>query len=1297
MSEVQNEGQGTAKQGTSVVRRERAGRSRRVWLLLVIALTASFCAKAQSGAGSIQGTVTDPTGAVVPGATIHVVNTATSVAVDTRTNGTGFYQVPDLFTGKYTLTATAPGMKTWKTSLELLVAQHAVINPALTPGEVNQQVTVSADAIQLINKDNGAIESTLENDRINELPMNSRLLLTLLGNTTPGLENFGQSINGLGPEALEYVADGVTTTNTLNGGEYNNKTQGVDPDAVQEVQVETTGAGAQFATPATGILTTKSGTNRLHGTLFETARNNAIGVAKARQDNPNAAAPPLVRNEFGFSAGGPVMIPHVYDGRDKTFWFFAYERYSQAQTSSVQANVPTMAMRNGDFSGLTNSNGQAITIYDPASTTNSTHCAYGRSAVNAFCRTPFPNNQIPVTQMSPVAKIYYDLLPQPTTADNPLVHSNITVRVPQYQVVPQQTFRLDHVFTANDRVYLRYTHNYSNVNITGGLRSLAADGIPAGAAEGYVNNPTNTFIAASGYTHVFSPTFFSETIVSQEWFSQVGIPGFANHTNYEAMLGLPNNFGEVGFPNLGNGTLVNNLATSQTGHSISQIISDIDENLTKTKGKHQMQFGGRFRRTQAGDQPQGLADNITMGANPTAIYDTNSGGNYSAYTNTGLADASFFLGSAGTYTVTQEPPYSHYHVMELDAYFQDNIHVSKNLTLNLGLRYEAHPALATADGLANTFDLKNDAMVLAAPPSKLIAEGYTTQAIITNDQNIGIKFETPADAGMPANTLMKNYNLNFLPRIGAAYVLPFNRKYGTVIRGAYGMYEYPTPLENFVNHPEQNNPFVASYSQSYSSANQAVDGLPNELLRYNAPAVFGVMGKNTANIVNSNVTNAILPGVSLFSTSPDWKPARVTETNLTIEQQFKGNSALRVSWVWTHATNLDIADSYNNHPSNFQYEVGTGNLPPNGGANVIGTSQQNTYAATALGPYDQMTWGTNTFHTKAGWSNDNSLQVNYQRLFHHGSAYQFAWVYSKSLRFGGDQQAFSDSTVYPYADYPGALGSAGKVSLDQGGTLFAGAAPPPPPSGAPLWADYHAMDKFQGYMQDSSVPKLHVLFNGIIDLPVGRGKHFFGGMNRFWNEVFGGFQIAGSGNVVSEIFNANGGNWGATAPIKVYKHDVPIQDCRSGVCQKAYMWFNGYQGPTVTTACTSKCITGLPADYVPDQVPINNIPGTADYGTNNVTVTLANGKQTTIAFDGGPQGSNYLSKTWLNGPVNWTVDASLFKVFPITDSVNFRINMDAFNAFNVQGYNNPGSGGVQSLTSSHNTPRQIQLTARLTF
>jgi Carboxypeptidase regulatory-like domain len=1290
------------------------------WSLLIVTIMVglgiAMCSSitlAQSGVGSIQGTVTDPTGAAIPSATVHVVKQDTNEATDTKTNGVGFYEAPGLFAGTYEVSVIAPGMKTYTATIELLVSQNAVINAVLTPGAVTQQVLVSANTAQLTTTDSGSITSTLENERINQLPMNGRNVMTLLQETTPGMTYGGERANALPFEATEYISDGVPNSSSEDAGAVLTIQQ--DPDAVQEVSVESLDAGAQYAIPTAVVLTTKSGTNTLHGALFETARNNVLGIAKTRQNPANYSAPHLVRNEFGASAGGPIILPHVYHGKDKSFWFFAYERYSLATFTPLLETVPTQGMSQGDFSGLLNSSGVLQQLYDPATTYSSSNCAATPSnPVNPYCRLPFSGNQIPESRISPTAKILFSLYPPPNSSANPLVASNLTANGPDFAVIPNSTFRIDHMFDERNRAYARFTYELENTNISdgaGGRENLAVPGIPAGAAEGYGNAPLGSILAGIGYTHIFSPSFFAETVVSQQWNDYRSIQGTDINVNYDSLLGLPNNYGKVGFP--ATSGLLNNFSGSQNPLWWLQLTSEADENLTKIVGRHQMQFGVRYRHERFEGQPEEATSSVTFDGLATGVYDPASGANYGANPNTGNSNADMFLGSASNYALGYNPPNLHYHFIEFDGYFQDNYHVSRNLTVNLGVRYEAHPGLWLKYGLDNTFDLKNDAMVLEVPPSTLISEGYTTQAIITNMENIGVKFETPAEAGMPTS-LNDNYYLNILPRGGLAF-LPFGGKHGMVIRGGYGRYAFPACAGDVDNHFASQAPYAVAYSQSYTAANYAIDGLPDELIRYNDPTQFGVMGVNTANVVNTASVNAIVPGVNLFSVNPKIPPSFVTETNLTIEQPLKGNSALRVSWVWTHATNLDTALHFNNHPSTYQWEMATGTLPPTGGVSVIGTPQQNTYAATAQGPYDQTTWGTGmSYIDKTGWSNDDALQVNYQRLFHHGVAYQVSYVYSKPMRMGGDNIATGGSSntgtedsalTDPYADFPGAMGTVATMTSPYG-TVYPGVSPPAPPRGTPAWANYHALDRYEGYELDDTQPKLAAIFTGIVDLPFGSGKRFFSNANRFVNELIGGFQLAGDGQVTSQdqqlVTPPTGGNWGAVSPLKIYKHKYPILDCRSGVCEHSYMWFNGYLAPTVLPAplgtCTTNCVTGLPADYVPYQVPVDNTPGTTYYGTNNVLLTLPNRTQQAVAYDAGPEGADYLYHTMIDGPNNWTIDTSIFKVFPITERANLRFNMDVFNALNIQGWNEPGSlNGVETNLSSYNSPRQVQLTLRLTF
>ncbi len=1275
---------------------------------------------AQSGMGSIEGTVTDPTGAIVPGAAVRVVNNATGVAVAVKSNNVGFYQVNGLFAGTYSITVTLAGMKTYNTSLELLVSQTAVINPKLALGSESQQVTVNANSVQLTTNDSPSISSTLEYQRINQLPENGRVITTLLNNTTPGLIDAGSAsggagggyMNGMDTDALGYVIDGANANSNNAGGLLYPQSQLIDPDSIQEVHVEASNGGAQYSTPATVVLSTRSGTNHLHGTMFETARNNDFGVAKPRQAVADYKAPPLVRNEFGISAGGPVILPRIYHGRGKTFWFFAFERYSLAAQTPGLTTVPTYGtpgqtgpgagMNNGDFSSLINGAGVLQKLYDPASTVSSDNCA-ATGGKNPYCRTPFPNNQLPLSEESPFAKVYYDIIPKPNVVGvtDPLIQQNLSFNAPTYDVVDQETARIDQAFNQKNHGFLRFSHVVSPVNISGGPDNLAADGIPVGAALGYKNLTNDNYSAAADYTHFFSPTFFAETNYTMQWFRNDKISGADPNTDYESMLGIPNNFGEPGFPAIKG--LIEPLRSSQTNNQVNDQINVIlEENLTKIIGRHQIFCGARFNHEREAALPNGIADSVTYGPEETGIYEPTSGKKFTTVPNTGTADADFFLGGAGSYVVNLEPPHVHYHLNELDAYVQDDFHINWKLTVNVGVRYEAHPALWTKDGLNNSFDLKNDAIVLDAPIQQFVAEGYTTNAIIANDENIGVKFETPQEAGFPANTLMYNYDANFLPRLGVAYI-PFRT--GTIFRGGFGQYMYQSALEDYAEHPERNNPFTAEYIQSYSEAAQAIDGLPNELLRYNDPVKFPVTGLNSSNVVNSNSTTAILPGFSLYSVSPYWRPVEVNQTNFTIEQPLPGRSALRVTYLYIHTSDLDIQDSYNHHPSDYQYEMAYGQIPPTGGLSVIGTPAQDTYSTTATGPYNQTTYGGNTFETKDGWANYNAIQVNYQRLYHRGIAYQISYVYGKSMHVGGDVGGTgTNGVVDPDANYPGVLGTIGQMSELPGSSIpYAGVAPPARPTGAPVWEDYRAMDRYQLYQLDGNIPKLDIKFNGILDLPFGRGKWLLSNSPRWLNEIVGGFQIAGLGSVVSQVFQPDSGNWGPIAPIHLYKHKIPVTDCRSGTCVPGYLWFNGYLSPLVIGShCASApaCVSGVPSTYQPYQTPVNNDPSDPTYfDTNDVNVQLVGrSKPITEAYDAGPIAANYTSKTYLNGPINWNADLSLFKVFPIKGKMVLRLNFDAFNAFNHQGNPNPGTtDGIAKTLTSVNTARELQITARFTF
>jgi len=266
-------------------------------------------------------------------------------------------------------------------------------------------------------------------------------------------------------------------------------------DTIGELRSETNNSSAKLNRPGTFMVTTRSGTNQLHGAIFETARNSGIGVARARQDF-FTKPPQLVRNEFGASVGAPIWIPKLYNGRNRTFFFFAYEGYQLRQGSTRNIAVPTEAMRQGDFSGLADGAGRRFTIYDPLST----------GAGPTWTRMPFTGNRIPSQRQSPLAKYLYSVTPMPTRTDNPLVASNWFG--PDFNKTEQhtETLRIDHKVNDGNHLFFRYSHSPGTTSRT----NDPFGGSPTTLdfrANALIDKQSNDSVVGN-WTHTFSPTFF---------------------------------------------------------------------------------------------------------------------------------------------------------------------------------------------------------------------------------------------------------------------------------------------------------------------------------------------------------------------------------------------------------------------------------------------------------------------------------------------------------------------------------------------------------------------------------------------------------------------------------------------------------------------------------------------------------------------------------------------------------------------------------------------------------------------
>lgn len=333
----------------------------KVCLLFLAVCLLTPLAWPQASTSTVSGTVNDQTGAVIPGASATLTNTNTNVTSRTTANQVGFYMFPGVLPGPYRLVVEAPGMQRFEGTLTVQVQQSAVVNVVMRIGETLTEVSVQ-DVTPMLTVNSPTLGATLERTRIEQLPINGRAVTSLL-QTVPGME--GLRAFGLRQHSFEFVLDGAALADRY--GYYTVPLRQPGLDSIQEFKAENNNSSAKFTRPTTVVLTTRGGTNQLHGAAFATNRNNAVGRAPSRTDY-YTKPPFLNRNEFGASAGGPVYIPNVYNGRDRTFWFFSYEGLRNLSYSTQGYPVPTEAMRNGDMRELKNASGIVQRIYNPWST-----------------------------------------------------------------------------------------------------------------------------------------------------------------------------------------------------------------------------------------------------------------------------------------------------------------------------------------------------------------------------------------------------------------------------------------------------------------------------------------------------------------------------------------------------------------------------------------------------------------------------------------------------------------------------------------------------------------------------------------------------------------------------------------------------------------------------------------------------------------------------------------------------------------------------------------------------------------
>jgi Carboxypeptidase regulatory-like domain len=1227
---------------------------------LLIALSA-FLLPAQTGSGTVQGVVRDATSAVIGGANVSIVNTATGIKTSTTSNDVGFFTFPPTVTGSYQIKAEAPGMQAWEGTFLLQVGQTAEISPVLGVGSVSTAVTVEGEVAPLVTTTDATISENLERARIEQLPSDGRSIANLVMMATPGF-NGGQdgNINPINMglrDGVELYQDGAIVKNR-DTGDWAGRMPGVD--SVQELRVETSGSSAQFDRPGSVILSTKSGTNEVHGSVFETARNSAIGVARQRQAT-FTKAPFYNRHEYGGSLGGPVKIPKIYDGKNRTFFFTTYEGLRLESQSTFNTTMQTDAMRQGDYSGLINALGQETIIYDPMST----------GAAPNYVRTPFPGNIIPTNRESPDAKYLLSILPQPTLPNvNPMLASNWYGVVPSTTTDFMLTERVDQRISDRDQLFGRVSvgHDRTSSVSAGGSTQVP----PLSGPLNYVSGQYHDVSGVASWTHMISPAFVSAARVSySQEYKFTGSPYDSSIGNVSQYLGVPdlgndpnNSYSTTG---MGFGA---SFSTQQVRYNTTRILFG-NEDLTRMVGRHQLVFGGQVHLEFNDALTDHNGTGITYDNLATALFNPASGSSYSAQPLTGFSGADFFMGYASTFKDTVKRPQWNLRDKEFAGYFQDNWRATSRLTLNFGLRYQDMPAQSIAGNYNVGFDLNSGAMVLGRSLSDMYAANMTTPTIVNGLQAIGAKFETAQQAGLPPDLIYGNPWV-FAPRVGFAYRTSDSVK-PLVLRGGWGIYDSQAALRTWDNLTGSGIPY--GYPVQYSVNNQAlvgvsgIDGLPNYELR-SAPQF--VVGSNTTNVLSNPAFVSITPGCcALQFFDPHEPPTRDMQWNFSLSKETLPGIVAKAGYLATHGWNLPQNVNFNAAPSNYVWYETTGQPLVTG-----------TYASTGENPYNTTTYGSMTEYMKQGVSNAEGFSLEVERRYSHGVAWQFMYVMTN---------AFTESTL---------VGNGGGTSVAPAADFLPGAVP----------TDFNARNRFLNYQRDTAIPHNQLKWNWVVDLPIGRDHLLASHIGKRLNNIIGGWQLAGFGTYQSRYFQLPTTNYGPTTQVQTYGKKYKIEDCSSGTCLPGYLYWNGYISPPLInrTNAAGQCtgICGIPANYSPSNLPLipygattaPNAPAgtnmTGYWETQTVWLPLKNGSVVQSTMN---TGLPYWMNQYVAAPWDFNLSASLFKVFSLTERLRLRFNADFFQVLNNPGIPTPGSNGIMYTNTSANSPRDLQLTLRLTW
>ena len=717
-----------------------------IWLGILLSF--SGAAFAQDTA-SITGTVSDPSGAAVGNAQVALSNPERGINRETKTNGDGEYLVGGLPPGPYKLSIVAPGFKKYSAKgIKLQVGQKARADIALQVGAASTEVTVEGSGVAQVETQSSDLSGTVTGKEVTQLELNGRNF-TQLATLVPGVSNqSGQDDAGVGV--------GGNVSFSMNGGrtEYNNweldsgdnmdngsnTTLNVYPslDAIAEFKVLTSNYGAQYGRNGSGTVEveTKSGTRNFHGDAYEFVRNDIFNATTF----PLSSVPPYKKNDFGYTIGGPVFIPGLYNkDRSKTFFFWSQEwRRERVPANLGSVTVPSLAERNGDFSDL---------------------CPGSDCPTDPSTGLAFPGNIVPIDTVNAPALMAE--IPEPTQGLNTW---NAAPTLPT--TWREELFRVDHNFTDKVRGTFRYIHDSWNQLYP---TPLWTNGTSFPTIQTNFSGPGVSLVTR--LTATASPTLLNEFVFSYTTDHITLIPVGAWHRPASMTFGLfPGaDAGKVPGISLGGGGIFNfqeDVGYLPNGPYNSNPTYTYRDNVTKIVGRHNLVFGGYFVAAQKNElAAPGTATNGSL------TFDTSNSG-----ISTGNAFADLLIGRVSSFAQTSAQPkfYNRYKIFE--PYFQDDWHVTGHLTLNLGLRVSLYGTYRDRYHSEYNFDVTR---YVAGASSVDPATG-----LVIGDPFNGV-VQCGVTKGIP-DSCMKGHLFNPAPRIGFAWDPKGDGK--TAIRGGYGIF-----------------------------------------------------------------------------------------------------------------------------------------------------------------------------------------------------------------------------------------------------------------------------------------------------------------------------------------------------------------------------------------------------------------------------------------------------------------------------------------------------------------------------